>query len=126
MTYDFGNLINAALASGQYDEGSTEEVQETQEYEEPMSNPVRTDPKPPVQVNRDNRGTEVRVSFPPFPVEMGYQPIQMNCYVDASVHIEQKTINNTSHRNETVIGVGDTVMKSIMGAVGGIAGLLKG
>lgn len=127
MTYDFEKMIDAALSGVHRNEGGTEEVQETLEYEEtPMSAPAISEQRSPVRIKRDRGRTEVNVSFPPMPIETSGQPIQINCYVDASVHVEQTTVNHTTNHRNTAIGVGDDTVREVVGAIAKLGGILKG
>lgn len=127
MTYDFEKLINAALAKGQQTEGGTEEVQETQECEKTTETIAMSGQQGTLQMSGNRKGVPI---FPNVPTEIVGKSVtydfSTNYYVDASVHIEQKTINNTSNRKDIVIGVGDSTVKGIIGTVTGICGLLKG
>lgn len=127
MTYDFEKLINAALAKGRQNEGETEEVQETQENEKPTETLATSGQQGVLRMSGNRKGVPI---FPNVPTEIVGKSVtydfSTNYYVDASIHIEQNTVNNTSNRKETVIGVGDNTVRGIIGMVAGICGLLKG
>lgn len=126
MTYDFEKLVDGILSKSRQTEGVTEEKQNTIEYEKPTSTHLTAEQSSPIQVKRDKGHTEVNVSFPGVPIETNGQPVQINCYVDASVRVEQNNITHTTVRKDTAIGVGDDTIKSVMGAIAGLGGLLKG
>lgn len=126
MTYDFEKLVDGILSTGRQNEGVTKDNQGEIENKEPMSIQPTTRQNSPIRVSRDKRHTEVGISFPTMPIETNGQPIQINCYVDASVHVEQNTVNHTTTHKDTVIGVGDNTIKSVVGAIAGLGGILKG